>query len=134
MANAKRRSAGQLSLLPAQEPPAMDPAERDRAIPELLGRWFDAAARDLPWRRDRTPYAVWLSEVMLQQTRVDTVIPYFHRFLARFPDVRALAGADLDEVLHLWSGLGYYRRARQLHLTAREVTARHDGVFPAEAE
>lgn len=133
MASAKRRSAAQLSLLPQGEPPAVDPAERDRSIPVLLGRWFDASARDLPWRRGRTPYAVWLSEVMLQQTRVDTVVPYFHRFLDRFPDVRALAEADLDEVLRLWSGLGYYRRARQLHLTAREVTARHDGVFPAEA-
>lgn len=112
----------------------MDPAERDRAIPAALGAWFDASARDLPWRRDRTPYAVWLSEVMLQQTRVETVVAYFHRFLSRFPDVRSLAEADVDDVLHLWSGLGYYRRARQLHLTAKEVTARYGGVFPAEAE
>ncbi len=70
---------------------------------------------------------------MLQQTRVDTVVPYFHRFLARFPDVRALAAAELDDVLHLWSGLGYYRRARQLYATAREVTERYGGVFPDEA-
>jgi A/G-specific adenine glycosylase len=123
----------QLSLLrPAPRAP-IDPAERDRAIPRLLGEWFDRAARDLPWRSDRTPYAVWLSEVMLQQTRVDTVVPYFHRFMKRFPKVSDLAAADLDEVLHLWSGLGYYRRARQLHLTAREVTERYGGVFPAEA-
>jgi A/G-specific adenine glycosylase len=135
MPGAKRPTpARQLSLLPAPAPlPKLDPAERDRAIPTALGQWFDGAARDLPWRHDRTPYAVWLSEVMLQQTRVDTVVPYFHRFMRRFPDVGALAAADLDDVLHLWSGLGYYRRARQLHLTAREVTERHGGVFPAEA-
>jgi A/G-specific adenine glycosylase len=76
---------------------------------------------------------VWLSEIMLQQTRVETVVPYFERFLQRYPDVGALAAAEIDDVLHLWSGLGYYRRARQLHLTAREVTARYAGVFPAEA-
>src|SRR5512140_1816962 len=108
-------------------------AERDRAVRERLGRWFDGAARDLPWRKERAPYRVWLSEIMLQQTRVDTVVPYFHRFLDRFPDVGALAAAEIDDVLHLWSGLGYYRRARQLHATAREVTARYGGVFPSEA-
>src|SRR5512138_31229 len=93
--------------------------ERDRAILRDLVTWFDANARDLPWRRRRDPYAVWLSEIMLQQTRVDTVIPYFGRFLARYPDVTALAGAEIDDVLSLWSGLGYYRRARELHATAR---------------
>ncbi|MFT3773252.1 MAG: A/G-specific adenine glycosylase [Minicystis sp.] len=98
-----------------------------------LGAWFDRSARDLPWRRDRRPYAVWLSEIMLQQTRVETVIPYFERFLQRYPDVGALAAAQLDDVLHLWSGLGYYRRARQLHAAAREVTERYGGAFPAEA-
>jgi A/G-specific adenine glycosylase len=98
-----------------------------------LGAWFDASARDLPWRRHRTPYAVWVSEVMLQQTRVETVVPYYERFLRRFPDVGALAAAHLDDVLHLWSGLGYYRRARQLHAAAREVTERYGGAFPREA-
>lgn len=112
----------------------MSQADRDRAVAAALGAWFDRVARDLPWRRDRRPYAVWLSEIMLQQTRVETVIPYFHRFLDRFPDVAALAAADLDDVLHLWSGLGYYRRARQLHAAAREVTERYGGTFPAEAE
>lgn len=107
---------------------------RDEAIVAQLGAWFDAGARDLPWRRDRRPYAVWLSEVMLQQTRVETVIPYFHRFLERFPDVEALASAPIDDVLHLWSGLGYYRRARQLHAAAREVATRYGGELPAEAE
>src|SRR5512141_1172139 len=103
-------------------------------LPRLLGEWFDARARDLPWRRDRRPYAVWLSEIMLQQTRVETVIPYFERFLSRWPDVGALAAAEIDDVLHLWSGLGYYRRARQLHAAAREVAERRGGAFPAEAE
>jgi A/G-specific adenine glycosylase len=109
-------------------------AHRDRALAEALVTWFDAHQRDLPWRRDRAPYAVWVSEIMLQQTRVETVTPYFERFLCRFPDTRALAAAELDEVLHLWSGLGYYRRARQLHATAREVTSRYGGTFPRDAE
>ncbi len=108
--------------------------ERDREIAGALGAWFDRAARDLPWRRTRDPYAIWLSEVMLQQTRVETVIPYYERFLARFPTVRDLAAAELDQVLSLWSGLGYYRRARVLHLAAREVTERCSGVFPRDAE
>jgi len=97
-----------------------------------LIRWFNKSARDLPWRRTRDPYAIWLSEVMLQQTRVETVIPYYERFLSRFPDVRALALADIDEVLSLWSGLGYYRRARELHRCAKEVVDKHDGVFPSD--
>src|SRR4051794_5968079 len=92
-----------------------------RADPLLA--WFDRHRRDLPWRRSSDPYAVWLSEVMLQQTRVETVLPFYHRFLARFPTVEALAAAELSEVLALWSGLGYYRRARQLHAAAREIAA-----------
>ena len=87
---------------------------------ELLA-WYDRHRRDLPWRRDRDPYRVWVSEVMLQQTRVETVLPYYERFLARFPDVHALAAAPLEEVLALWSGLGYYRRARQLHAAAARM-------------
>ena len=114
-------------------PPPPPGPERDGEITAALGAWFDRVARDLPWRRTRDPYAIWLSEVMLQQTRVETVIPYYERFLARFPTVRDLAAADLDQVLALWSGLGYYRRARGLHLCAREVTERHGGVFPSEA-
>lgn len=108
--------------------------ERDRAIAETLCAWFEKSARDLPWRqKKRDPYAVWLSEVMLQQTRVDTVVPYFERFLKRFPDARSLAQASLDEVLHLWSGLGYYRRARELHAAAGEVVRRYGGALPEEA-
>lgn len=122
----------QLRLFAAPATPAIDPAARDAEIVRALGTWFDRVARDLPWRRDRRPYAVWLSEIMLQQTRVETVVPYFDRFLARYPDVGALSAADLDDVLHLWSGLGYYRRARQLHAAAREVTLRYGGTFPSE--
>ncbi|HZV93709.1 MAG TPA: A/G-specific adenine glycosylase, partial [Caldimonas sp.] len=85
---------------------------------------------DLPWQRDRRPYPVWLSEVMLQQTQVSTVLGYFDRFVSRFPDVRALAAASLDDVLALWSGLGYYGRARNLHRCAQVVVAEHGGEFP----
>src|SRR5688572_22800753 len=81
-------------------------------IATVLSAWFTQNARDLPWRRDPSPYRVWVSEIMLQQTQVATVIPYFERFIARFPDVRALASATEQDVLALWSGLGYYRRAR----------------------
>ncbi len=85
---------------------------------------------DLPWQRPRTPYRVWISEIMLQQTQVATVRPYFQRFVERFPDVQSLAAADLDEVLHLWSGLGYYARARNLHQAARRIVTDHGGRFP----
>ena len=94
--------------------------------------WFAHQARDLPWRRTRDPYAIWVSEVMLQQTQVATVIPYFERFLAEFPTISALAAADEQRVLRLWEGLGYYRRARQLHKAAKEMVERHDGRFPRD--
>ncbi len=94
--------------------------------------WYDRCSRDLPWREDQDPYRVWISEIMLQQTRVETVIPYYRRFLERFPDVGALGKAPLDEVLSLWSGLGYYRRARQLHGAAKMV-AQNGGDFPTTA-
>jgi A/G-specific adenine glycosylase len=92
--------------------------------------WFAAEARDLPWRRNRHPYRVWLAEVMLQQTQVDTVAPYYVRFLARFPTVAALAEASLEEVLKLWEGLGYYARARNLHAAARQIVTQHGGQIP----
>jgi A/G-specific adenine glycosylase len=96
-----------------------------------LLRWHARHGRhDLPWQHPRTPYRVWVAEVMLQQTQVATVIPYYQRFLARFPGVAALAQAKRDEVLALWSGLGYYARARNLHDAAREIVARHQGRFP----
>lgn len=93
--------------------------------------WYQRYGRKtLPWQLEKTAYQVWLSEVMLQQTQVATVIPYFQRFMARFPNVRALAEAPLDEVLHLWTGLGYYARARNLHKAAQTIVAQHGGEFP----
>jgi A/G-specific adenine glycosylase len=93
--------------------------------------WFEQHGRKhLPWQQDITPYRVWLSEIMLQQTQVATVIPYFEKFTARFPDVNSLAAAPIDEVLHLWTGLGYYARARNLHRCAQAVVRDHDGKFP----
>src|SRR5258708_575508 len=97
----------------------------------LLG-WFRQYQRDLPWRRTKDPYRIWLAEIMLQQTRVAAVIPYYERFLVRFPDVRALAAAPQEEVLRLWSGLGYYSRARNLQRAAQEIVAKHGGVFPRD--
>jgi A/G-specific adenine glycosylase len=94
--------------------------------------WFDRHRRDLPWRRTRDPYRIWLSEVMLQQTRVESVLPYYERFLARFPTVEDLAAAEIADVLALWSGLGYYRRARQLHAAAARIAVR--GSFPRTVE
>lgn len=96
----------------------------------MLVRWFRQERRDLPWRRTRDPYAIWISEAMLQQTRVAAVIPHYLRFLARFPDVAALAAAEEDEVLVQWSGLGYYARARALRSAARAIVLRHAGEFP----
>ena len=109
------------------EIPDYDPAP----LREALGIWFERVARDLPWRQNREPYTTWLSEIMLQQTRVDQALPYFERFIARFPTVRVLAETPLDDVLHAWEGLGYYSRARNLHRTARIVADAHQGVFPA---
>ena len=93
--------------------------------------WFSQFQRDLPWRQSKDAYRIWLSEIMLQQTRVATAIPYYQRFLERFPDVQSLAEAPEDEVLRLWSGLGYYSRARNLQKAAQQIVALHGGVFPA---
>lgn len=97
---------------------------------QALLPWYDAQRRDLPWRDSADPYAIWLSEVILQQTRVDQGMAYWHRFLERFPDVATLAAATEDEVLKLWQGLGYYSRARNLLAAAREIAARHGGHLP----
>lgn len=99
---------------------------------EALLTWFDQHRRDLPWRRTSDPYKIWLSEVMLQQTRVETVLPFYNRFLERFPTAGDLARAEVEEVLTLWSGLGYYRRARQLHAAARRIA--ETGEFPSTVE
>ena len=95
--------------------------------------WYRRERRDLPWRRTRDPYRIWLAEIMLQQTRVAAVIPYYDRFLDRFPTVEALAHAPIEDVLQLWSGLGYYSRARNLHRAAQEIVSRHGGEFPRDA-
>jgi A/G-specific adenine glycosylase len=99
-----------------------------------LLHWYDQAAANLPWRRTPDPYAIWLSEIMLQQTQVDTVIPYYERFLAAYPTVNDLAAAPLDAVLKIWEGLGYYSRARNLHRAAQMVTQENGGRFPQTAE
>ncbi|MBX3234394.1 MAG: A/G-specific adenine glycosylase [Labilithrix sp.] len=109
-------------LTEGEHGPAAPPAQVAMLRRDLIA-WYDACRRDLPWRRTRDPWAVWVSEIMLQQTRVETVIPYFERFLARFPTPLALAEAPEDQVLAAWSGLGYYRRARLLHAGARAVAA-----------
>lgn len=99
----------------------------------MLG-WFATCRRDLPWRRNSDAYRVWISEVMLQQTRVAAVIPYFEKFCVRFPDVRALAEAEEAEVLRMWSGLGYYSRARNLQTAAQQIVSNHGGTFPASED
>lgn len=103
-------------------------------IADALLDWFSRHKRDLPWRRTYTPYHVWISEVMLQQTQMERGVEYFKRWIARFPDVESLAGAREDEVLKLWEGLGYYSRARNLHKAAREVVIRHGGTLPSSPE
>lgn len=106
----------------------MDPARAARA----LDSWFSRNGRDLPWRQTHEPYHVLVSEFILQQTRMETGLRYFERFIARFPTLESLARARLESVLRLWSGLGYYSRARNLHAAAREILKRHGGVIPAE--
>ncbi|KAA8727704.1 A/G-specific adenine glycosylase [Ewingella americana] len=107
---------------------------QNQFAPAVL-EWYQRFGRKtLPWQLEKTPYKVWLSEVMLQQTQVATVIPYFERFMARFPTVSDLAAAPQDEVLHLWTGLGYYARARNLHKAAQTIASEHGGVFPTDFE
>src|SRR5580700_7060955 len=96
--------------------------------------WFRQFRRDLPWRRTRDPYRIWLSEIMLQQTRVAAVIPYYERFVDRFPDIHTLAEVPEEEVLRQWSGLGYYSRARNLQKAARQIVAQHGGQFPTKLD
>ncbi|MGR8949264.1 MAG: A/G-specific adenine glycosylase [Gammaproteobacteria bacterium] len=117
----------------------MNPPPQKKLSPpkfrKLLLTWFDKHGRhDLPWQQDISAYRVWISEIMLQQTQVTTVIDYFNRFMQRFPDVTTLAQADIDEVLHLWSGLGYYARGRNLHKAAQIIFAEHGGELPTTLE
>ncbi|MFD2181231.1 A/G-specific adenine glycosylase [Rhodoplanes azumiensis] len=122
---------------PARKPSSPEPPEAARLTAALLG-WYDRHRRVLPWRAPTgvtaDPYAVWLSEIMLQQTTVKAVVPYFQAFTTAFPTVRDLAAADLDAVLRLWAGLGYYARARNLHACAKCVVDRHGGVFPTTVD
>jgi A/G-specific adenine glycosylase len=114
---------------------ARGPADiSSRSFRRALLRWYRLNRRDLPWRADRDPYRVWLSEIMLQQTRVTAVIEYYQRFLKRFPTVQSLAAARISSVLAAWSGLGYYRRARALHEAAKAIVAQHEGRFPSTIE
>src|SRR5215472_11472385 len=110
------------------------PARELRVFRRRVLFWFAKHKRDLPWRRAKDPYRIWVSEIMLQQTRVAAVIPYYERFIAAFPDIRALARAPIDRVLANWAGLGYYSRARNLHRAAKEIVARHAGNIPREYE
>ncbi|MGH9732383.1 MAG: A/G-specific adenine glycosylase, partial [Candidatus Acidiferrales bacterium] len=97
-----------------------------------LFAWYRANRRDFPWRRGRDPYRIWLAEIMLQQTRIAAVLPYYARFLARFPNIRELARAREGEVLKYWAGLGYYSRARNLHRAAKQIVREHAGQFPSD--
>jgi len=112
----------------------MDTEQKKTYFSTELLAWYRKHRRDLPWRRSRNPYYIWISEVMLQQTRVDTVIPYFHRFIERFPTVESLAEAPEEDVLKLWEGLGYYSRARNLQGAVREVHERYGGIVPNTKE
>src|SRR4029450_1612250 len=124
---AKKRSSKISSLV---ENKALAPASAKRQFQQRLSQWYRRHGRDLPWRRTTDPYAILVSEVMLQQTQVERVLEYYRRFLVRFPTVAALAAASVDDVLTAWQGLGYYRRARNLHLAAQQIMERHQGVFP----
>jgi A/G-specific adenine glycosylase len=115
---------------PVRRKPGLRPPAERAALQRELGAWFRAERRALPWRETRDPFAIWISEAMLQQTRVETVIPYYRRFLERFPDVRSLAAAEESAVLAAWSGLGYYSRARSLRHAAQAMVERHDGAPP----
>ncbi len=112
----------------------IDPTKQIPTLNDNLIAWFEAHKADLPWRHTQDPYAIWLSEIMLQQTQVTTVIPYYGRFLAHFPTVSDLATAPLNEVLKLWEGLGYYSRARNLHRAAQKVVEDFGGTFPTSVD
>jgi A/G-specific adenine glycosylase len=101
-------------------------------VRKKLLRWYQKNKRELPWRRSRDPYAIWIAETMLQQTQVQTVLPYYEKFLAALPTVEALARARLERVMRLWSGLGYYRRAEHLHKAARQLMVEHAGKLPQD--
>ena len=106
--------------------------EQQDQFVKLLLNWWDQNRNDLPWRRTRDPYAIWVAEIMLQQTQITTVIPYYERWMGRFPTVEELAKSSLDEVLKFWQGLGYYSRARNLHAASQQVMEVYDGRIPQQ--
>jgi A/G-specific adenine glycosylase len=128
-----RLAASGSSTAPAKITTAIS-AKHLASFRRTLLRWYDRHRRDLPWRATRDPYRIWLSEIMLQQTRVAAVLDHYRRFLDRFPDVQTLAAASEDDVLAAWSGLGYYRRARMLHRCAQQIAEQHGGCFPRSSE
>src|ERR1035437_8468475 len=101
---------------------------------KILAKWYEKNKRDLPWRRTKDPYRIWVSEIILQQTRVEQGWDYYERFISRFPDIRSLARAKEEEVLKVWQGLGYYTRARNMHVAAGEIMERFHGEFPSSYE
>lgn len=105
-----------------------------KKVHQILCAWYQEEKRDLPWRKNKDPYRIWISEIMLQQTRVEAVIPYYERFLSHFPTVKDLAEAPQEKVTNLWAGLGYYSRARNLHLAAQQVMSEFEGKFPSSVE
>jgi len=119
-------------LPPSSLPVVVPNGRRKQQLRRRLLDWYARHARDLPWRRTRDPYAIWVSEIMLQQTQVGAVIPHYQRFLSAFPTVEALADATQEDVLRLWEGLGYYRRAQQLHRSAAVIVSEHGGHFPRD--
>lgn len=128
---APREGAPGTDAGPGDAPPR---TEAPGDLPQDLLAWFDGRERDVPWRDESDPYRIWVAEVMAQQTRIETVRPYYGAFLSRFPDLESLAGAELDDVLKVWEGLGYYARARHLHRAARLVVAERGGRLPDTAE
>jgi A/G-specific adenine glycosylase len=128
-----RLAAARSTSVPARVTSAFSGKALDHFRQALL-RWYDQHRRDLPWRATRDPYRIWLSEIMLQQTRVAAVLDHYRIFLQRFPDVQTLAASAEDDVLAAWSGLGYYRRARMLHRCAQQIAAQHAGCFPRDSE
>lgn len=110
----------------------MWPEEKIKEFRRTLLKWYDENKRDLPWRQTSDPYKIWVSEVMLQQTQVDTVIPYYNRFIKTLPTIKDLAGASEDTLLKLWEGLGYYSRVRNMKTAANQIVERHEGVFPTD--
>jgi A/G-specific adenine glycosylase len=128
-----RLAVSRITTAPSQANSALS-AKELAAFRRALLRWYDEHHRDLPWRVTRDPYCIWLSEIMLQQTRVAAVLDHYRIFLERFPNVQALAAASEDAVLAAWSGLGYYRRARMLHQAARQIAKQHGGCFPQTSD